>query len=135
VDDQLLRSEGKVMVKILCKDVMEVDDNTLLYINGHGYLLKWCSEKMEEYKKQHPQESKESGSDNDEDDLEEQGENEEELSGSHDSGFARLGKEQEEEERSKNLGKAFGKPQTEDMDFEQPQTRVRGRGGAGVSGE
>jgi hypothetical protein len=51
VDDNLLRTEGKVRVKVLCKDAMKIDGNTLLYINGHGHLLKWSSEKLEEYKK------------------------------------------------------------------------------------
>jgi hypothetical protein len=34
VDDNLLRSEGKVSIKVLCKDAMKVDRSTLLYING-----------------------------------------------------------------------------------------------------
>jgi hypothetical protein len=53
-DDNLLRSEGKVKVKVLCKDAVKVDGNTLLYINGQGHLLKWSSEKLEEYKRQYP---------------------------------------------------------------------------------
>jgi hypothetical protein len=65
VDDQLLRAEGKIRAKILCKDAIKVVGTTLLYINGQGHLLKWCSEKMVEYKKQHPQEFKDSSSGDD----------------------------------------------------------------------
>jgi hypothetical protein len=36
VADNLLRSEGKVRVKVLCKDGMKVDGSTLLYKNGQG---------------------------------------------------------------------------------------------------
>jgi hypothetical protein len=121
VDGNLLRSEGKVRVKVLFKDAMKIDGSTLLYINGQGHLLKWSSEKLEEYKKQHPQEIKDSISDKDEDDLEEEGDNGEESSANHDSGFARLGREQAEEEKRRNLGRASGKPQNDDieaMDFE-----------------
>jgi hypothetical protein len=132
MDDNLLRSEGKVSIKVLCKDAMKVDRNTLLYINGQGHMLNWSSEELEEYKKQHPHEFKESSSHNDEEDFEEEEDKGEESSGSHDSGFARLGREQEEEEKRKNMGKASGKPQNDDikaMDFEQSQS------GAGVDQE
>jgi DNA-directed RNA polymerase subunit H (RpoH/RPB5) len=127
VDDNLLRSKGKVRVKVLYKDAMKVDENTLLYINGQGHLLKWISEKLEEYKKQHPQDFKGSSSHNEEEDLEEDKDNEEESSGSHDSGFARLGREQEEEEKRKKLGKGSGISQNDDvedaemMEFDQSQ--------------
>jgi hypothetical protein len=73
VDEKLLKSEGKVRVKIMYKDAMKVDGNTLIYINGQGHLLTWCSEKMEEYKKNHPQEFKSSISDKDDEDLEGEG--------------------------------------------------------------
>jgi hypothetical protein len=54
VDENFLKSNGKVRLKILWKDAKKVDGNTLIYINGQGHLLNWCSEKMEEYKKNHP---------------------------------------------------------------------------------
>jgi hypothetical protein len=98
---------------------------TLLYINGQRHLLKWCSEKLEEYKKKHPQDFKESSSDKDDEDSVEEGDNGKESSGRHDSGFARLGREQEEEEEErKKLGKASGVSQNdgledmEGMDFD-----------------
>jgi hypothetical protein len=62
-DEKILKSDGKVKVKILCKDAMKLDGNTLIYINGQSHLLNWCSETMEEYKKNHPQEFKNSSSD------------------------------------------------------------------------
>jgi hypothetical protein len=126
VNDTLLRFEGKVRVKVLCKDAMKIDGNTLVYINGQGHLLKWSSEKLLEYKKQHTQEFKESNSDQDDDDLGEGDDKEDDLepSGSHDSGFARLGRVQEEEERRKNMRGSSNKFQNVDieaMDFEQSQ--------------
>jgi hypothetical protein len=53
VDEKFLKSEGKVRVKVLCKDATEVDGST-------GHLLKWCSEKLEDLKKKQPQDSKNS---------------------------------------------------------------------------
>jgi hypothetical protein len=105
VDDNFPRFEGKVRVKVLCKDAMKMDGNTLVYINGQGHLLRWCSEKLEEYKKQHPQDFKGSKSDKDEENSKEEEDNEEESGGSHDSGFARLGREQEEEDKRKSWEK------------------------------
>jgi predicted acylesterase/phospholipase RssA len=130
VDDNFLRFEGKVRVKVLCKDAMKVDGNTLVYINGQGHLLRWCSEKLEEYKKQHPQDFKGSKSDKDEENSEEEEDNEEESGGSHDSGFARLGREQEEEDKRKKLGKASINSQNDDledveaMDFDLSQSGI-----------
>jgi hypothetical protein len=88
VDEKIMKSDGKVRVKVMCKDTMKVDGNTLIYISRQGYLLKWCSEKMEEYKKSHPHEFKSSSSEKDDEDSEDERDNQEESSGSHDSGFA-----------------------------------------------
>jgi hypothetical protein len=46
VDDKLLKDEGKIRVNVLCKDATKIKGNTLLYINGQGYLLRWYSEKL-----------------------------------------------------------------------------------------
>jgi hypothetical protein len=46
VDDKLLKDVGKIRVNMLCKDATKIKGNTLLYINGQGYLLRWYSEKL-----------------------------------------------------------------------------------------
>jgi hypothetical protein len=86
---------------------------------------------MEEYNKKHPHDFKSSSSNKDNEDLEDEGFNEEESSGSHGSGFTRLGKEHEEEEKKRKLiGKATGSSQgddLEDMDgieFDMSQTAM-----------
>jgi hypothetical protein len=102
VDKKFLKFEGKVRVKVVCKYVTKVDGSTLLYINGQGHLLKLCSEKMEEYKKKHPQEFKSSSLDKDNDDSEDEGDNNEEFNGTHDSGFARLGENRKKRRRKES---------------------------------
>jgi hypothetical protein len=76
-------------VKVLCKDATKIEGSTLLYINRKGHLFQWCSEKLENLKKQHPQDPK------DRDDLEDEDEEEkeEDSSDNHDSGFTRLWRE------------------------------------------
>jgi hypothetical protein len=39
VDDKLLKAEGIIRVKVLCKDAIKINCSTLLYINGQGRLL------------------------------------------------------------------------------------------------
>jgi hypothetical protein len=47
--------------------------------------------------------------------MEEEEDNGEESSGSHDNDFTRLRREQKEQEKSRNLGRASGKPQNDDI--------------------
>jgi hypothetical protein len=107
-----------VRVKILCRDASKVEGNTLLHINGQGYMIRWCSEKVEATK---------SKFDRHKEDTYEEGDKE--SGASHDSAFERLAKEEEEEERRTNLSKARGNKQVENMemfdgeDFNMSQTR------------
>jgi hypothetical protein len=88
MDDMLLKNEGKIRVKVLCKDATKIKESTLLYMHGPGYLLRWYSEKLQALKGKDLHDF-----DFDEEDSKDEGEDEGESSGSHDSGFARLGKE------------------------------------------
>jgi hypothetical protein len=49
VDEQGLKSEG--MVRVLCKDAIQIEGFTMVFINGQGHLIKWLSEKLQEQRK------------------------------------------------------------------------------------
>jgi hypothetical protein len=99
VDDKFLIDEGKIRVKVLCKDATKIKGTTLLYINGQGHLLSWYSEKLQILLGKDPQDS-----DYEDEESDEEEDKEEEYFDSHDSGFARLGKELEEEEDKMGQG-------------------------------
>jgi hypothetical protein len=97
---------------VLCKDATKIKGTTLLYINGQGHLLRWCSEKLQTLKGKDPQDF-----DFEDEEFEDEEEDEGESSCSHDSGFAWLGKEHEvEEERRKQMGKGGGTSQKDDLE-------------------
>jgi hypothetical protein len=98
VDGESLRSEGAIRVKVLCKDALNVKGNTLIFINKQGYLIHWKSEKL----------GIETGDDSIDDnspkldDSDGEGDNDE-LDDGHDSGFAKLAREnRERRKRRKN---------------------------------
>jgi hypothetical protein len=114
VDGESLRSEGAIRVKVLCKDALNVKGNTLIFINKQGYLIHWKSEKL----------GIETGDDSIDDnspkldDSDGEGDNDE-LDDGHDSGFAKLAREQREEKKKKeHLKKAGGMSQTTEMEWE-----------------
>jgi hypothetical protein len=51
VDESSLKDDGVVIVRVLCKDVMKIEGSTLVFINGQGHMIKWVSEKLEEYRR------------------------------------------------------------------------------------
>jgi hypothetical protein len=92
VDMDSLKNEGAIRVKVLCRDALKVKGKTLVFINKQGYLIKWKSEKL--------------GVDKGDDTLDDdspnldgsEGEEEsDDLGDSHDSGFAKMAREQREE--------------------------------------
>jgi hypothetical protein len=91
--EKSLKSEGVVRVRVYCKDAIKIVGSTLVHINGHGHMLKWRSEKLEDPKGSSSQSSKNSKFDRHKDDSDEKDDKEADSTGSHDSGFARLGKE------------------------------------------
>jgi hypothetical protein len=101
-------------VKVFCKDDSKVKGNTLVFINKQGYLIRWKSEKL--------------GTDTGDDSIDDSsskldgsdGEGEsDDLGDSHDSGFAKLAKEQKGEEKKKRrMGKAGGTSHANEMEWE-----------------
>jgi hypothetical protein len=114
VDLESLRNEGTIRVKVLCKDALKIKGNTLVFINKQGYLIRWKSEKLG------TNTGEDSIDDNSSklDDSDGEGDSDE-LDDNHDSGFAKLAKEQREEKKKKRqMEKARGTSQTDEMERE-----------------
>jgi hypothetical protein len=129
VDAKCLQTEGAIRVKVYCMDASKIEGNTLVHINGQGYMIKWCSEKVEAARVNHTSSPKISKLDRHRDDTDEE-EDKDESAASHDNGFEQMAREQKEEEvRRKNLNKAGGGKQMEELellegkDFNMSQTK------------
>jgi hypothetical protein len=118
VDERNLKSEGAIRVKVLCKNALNSKGNTMVFINKQGHLIRWRSEKLRADEGDESLGDNNSKFDKDKEGSDEEGDSEE-SDGSHDSGFARLAKEQREEEKKRKLmGKSGGTSQAEEMDWE-----------------
>jgi hypothetical protein len=110
VDESGLMNEGLVRVRVLGKDAMKIEGSALVLINGQGHMIKWKSDKLEEYRSSLPNNSKFNRHKDEKEDSDDEGDKKDDShDGDHDSGFAMFGREQEEEaERTKNMEKAGG---------------------------
>jgi hypothetical protein len=123
VDEESLMKGRTVRVKVLCKDALKIEGSTLVYFNKQGHMTTWWSEKMENMKPGKSLDTKASKFDRHKDFFDDEGEKDD-YSGSHDSGFQRMAKEQKEEaEKKKRLAQSSAaseqKPrcQMEDIEF------------------
>jgi hypothetical protein len=92
VDAKCLQTEGAVRVKVYCMDASKIEGNTLVHINGQGYMIKWCSEKVEAARVNHTSSPKISKLDRHRDDTDEE-EDKDESAASHDNGFEQMVRE------------------------------------------
>jgi hypothetical protein len=94
VDENSLKSEGVIRVKVLCKDALKIEVNTLIFINKHGHLIHWKGEGEGSINNNNSKFDRHKDGSDEEDDNDD-------SEGSHDSGFVRLAQEQKEEEKKK----------------------------------
>jgi hypothetical protein len=112
LDMESLKNAGAIRMKVLCRDDLKVKGNTLVFINKHGYLIRWKSERLGDDK---------GGDSFDEnspklDGLDGEGESDD-FGDSNDSAFEKMAREQrEEEEKKRQLEKAGGSSKDDDMD-------------------
>jgi acyl transferase domain-containing protein len=126
-----VKNEGMVRVRVLCKDAMKIEESAMVYINRHGYMIKWKSAKLEEHRKTPlANNTKFNRQRDDKEDSDDEADKEEDSCDSHDSGFDRLGREKEEEvERKRNMDQADVDEQRDDEreiendDFDLSQTK------------
>jgi hypothetical protein len=106
VDEESLMKGMAVRVKVLCKDALKIEGSTLVYFNKQGHMTTWWSEKMENMKPGKSLDTKASKFDRHKGFFDDEGEKDD-YSGSHDSGFQRMAKEQKEEaEKKKRLAQS-----------------------------
>jgi hypothetical protein len=123
VDEESLLKGRAIRVKVMCKDALKIEGSTLVYFNRQGHMITWWSEKLENIKPGKALDTKASKFDRHKDFSDDEGEKDD-SSGSHDSGFDRMAKEQKEEaDKKKRMAQSSAaskhKPQCqmEDREF------------------
>jgi single-stranded DNA-binding protein len=106
IDESSLQEGNVIRVKFYYRDASKIEGTTLVYINGQGHMIKWWSEKGEDVKAR-PISPKISKFDLHKEDTNEEGDKDE-LADNHDTGFAQLAREQNEEEQKRKNQKQDG---------------------------